>query len=130
MCIKCAFICGTTSHVDIAAKLKKLLVNVYTGRTEKFTEQELKDKIKEKWHQISVAETRKSISSWKMRLRLVDSEDEDHIHHLLDYSRGKHILIQRLTLHILICILYFFIIPVFMNIFGRKCHHLTKTSCS
>ena len=77
------------SHVDIAAKLKKLPENVYTGRTEKFTEQELKDKIKEKWHQIPVAETRKSISSWKMRLRLVDSEDEDHIHHLLNYSRGK-----------------------------------------
>jgi hypothetical protein len=37
---------------------------VYAGRTEKFTEQELKDKIQEKWAEISLAEIRKSIGAW------------------------------------------------------------------
>jgi hypothetical protein len=36
---------------------------VYAGRTEKLTEQELKDKIQEKWAEIYVAETRKSIGT-------------------------------------------------------------------
>lgn len=57
---------------------------VYAGRTEKFTEQELKDRIKEKWDEITVAEIRKSITSWKKRLRLVNSEDGGHIDHLLE----------------------------------------------
>ena len=61
-----------------------LTKNVYAGRTEKFTEQELKDKIKEKWNKISVTEIRKFISSGKKRLRFIDSEDGGHIDDLLD----------------------------------------------
>ena len=38
---------------------------VYGKRTEKFTEQDLKDKIKEKWDETSVAEIREFISFWK-----------------------------------------------------------------
>ena len=45
-----------------------LTEKLHAGRTEKFTEQELKDKIKEKWDEISVGKIRKSISSWKKRL--------------------------------------------------------------
>jgi hypothetical protein len=44
---------------------------VYASRTDKFTEPELKDKIQEKWAEISLAETRKSIGAWNKRLRLV-----------------------------------------------------------
>ena len=57
---------------------------VYARRMEKFTEHEQKDKIIEKCYQISVAEIRRSISSWKNSLRMVDSEDGGHIDHLLD----------------------------------------------
>ena len=81
--------CATKSHVDIAAKLKKLTQGVYAGRTEKLTEQELKNKIKQNWYEISVAKICKSISSWKKSLRLVDSEDRGHIDNLLEKSRGK-----------------------------------------
>ena len=56
---------------------------VYAGRTEKFTEQELKDRIEQMWGEITVGEIRKSISSWKKRLRLVHSEDGGHIDHLV-----------------------------------------------
>ena len=52
-----------------------LIEKVYAGGMEKFTEQEQKDKIKEKWDEISNAKIRKSMSSWKKRLRLVDCED-------------------------------------------------------
>jgi hypothetical protein len=51
---------------------------VYAGRTEKFTEQELKDKI-QKWAEISPAK----IVAWKKRLRLVCGQDGGHIDHLL-----------------------------------------------
>jgi hypothetical protein len=44
---------------------------VHAGRTEKFTEQEPKDKIQEKWAETSLAEIRKSIGVWKKRLQLV-----------------------------------------------------------
>jgi hypothetical protein len=54
---------------------------VYAGRTEKFTEQELKDKIQENWAVISLAEIRKSIGAWKKRLRLVCGQDGGHIDH-------------------------------------------------
>jgi ABC-type sulfate transport system substrate-binding protein len=56
---------------------------VYAGRTEKFTEQELKEKIQEKWAEISLAEIRKSIGTWKKRLRHVCGQDGGHIDHLL-----------------------------------------------
>ena len=56
---------------------------VYSGRTEKFTEDELKAKILEKWEEISLESVRKTISSFKKRLRLVDDQDGGHIDHLL-----------------------------------------------
>ena len=61
-----------------------LTKNVYAGRTEKFTEQEPKDKIKEKWDEMPVAEILKSISSRKKKLRMIDPKDGGHIDHLLD----------------------------------------------
>ena len=56
----------------------------YARRTEKFAEQELKHKIKEKWNEIPVAKICKSIYSWEKRQRLVDFEDERRIDHILN----------------------------------------------
>jgi hypothetical protein len=44
-------------------------------RTEKFTKEELKQRITECWVEISLAELRKSIGSWKKILRAVCGED-------------------------------------------------------
>ena len=43
---------------------------VYKGRTQKFTENELKEKIREKWEEITLEEVRKSIKSFKRDLGL------------------------------------------------------------
>jgi hypothetical protein len=48
---------------------------VYRGSTDKFTKKELKQRITECWEEISLAELRKSIRSWKERLRAVCGED-------------------------------------------------------
>ena len=74
--------CATRSHVDIAANLEKFTENL-CRRTEKFIKQELNDKKKEKWDEISLVEILKSIFSWKKKLRLVDSEDRGHMNHLV-----------------------------------------------
>jgi len=55
---------------------------VYADRTKVFTENELKDRIREKWNEIPQAEIRKCISSWKKRLRAVCNQDGGHIDHL------------------------------------------------
>ena len=68
-------------HYEVSHRYRSKTEKVYAGRTEKFTEQELKDKIKEKWDEISVAEIHKSVSSWKKWFRLVDSVDRDYINH-------------------------------------------------
>ena len=51
---------------------------VYKGRTEN----ELKDKIREKWEEISVGDCRKAIGLFKKRLSAVCSQDSGHIEHL------------------------------------------------
>jgi len=56
---------------------------VYSARTEKFTEEELKDKIREKWEEISTEYIQQTISSFKKRLRMVTAQDGGHIDHLL-----------------------------------------------
>ena len=61
-----------------------LTKKAYAGRTEKCTEPESKDKTKEKWNEISVAEIRKSLSTWKKRLWLDDSKGGSNIDHLFD----------------------------------------------
>ena len=65
-----------------------LIEKVYAGRTEKFTEQELNYKIEEKRDKLSVAKIYYYISSWKKRLRLVDSEDGGNI----DYFSIKAVI--------------------------------------
>ena len=60
-----------------------LTEKVYGGRTKKFTKQELKDKIKEKWDEELVTEICNAISSGRNRLRLVDSKNGGSIHHFL-----------------------------------------------
>lgn len=55
---------------------------VYRGRNTAFNEEELKDAIKEKWREISQAEVRKTILSWKKRLRAVCDVSGGHIDHL------------------------------------------------
>ena len=57
---------------------------VYKGRTQKFTENELKEKIQEKWEEITLEEVRKSIGSFKKRLRAVYEQNGGHIDHLLN----------------------------------------------
>ena len=57
---------------------------VYKGRTQKFTENELKEKIREKWEEITREEVRKSIGSFKKRLRAVCEQNGGHIDHLLN----------------------------------------------
>ena len=56
---------------------------VYKGKVEKFTEDELKRKIRSAWKKISLSEIRNSISSWKKRLRTVVEQDGGPIDHLL-----------------------------------------------
>ena len=56
---------------------------VYANRRDKFTGDELKEKIRSAWDEISLDEIRNCISSWKKRLRLVCSQDGGHIEHLL-----------------------------------------------
>ena len=54
------------AHFKVSRRYRsktKRTEKVYAVRTKKFTEQELKDKIKERWDEISVGEIRKSISS-------------------------------------------------------------------
>ena len=53
------------------------------GWRDKFSGDELKEKIRSAWDEISLDEIRNCISSWKKRLRLVCSEDGGHIEHLL-----------------------------------------------
>lgn len=60
-----------------------LASEVYSGRTEKFSERELKDRITECWENITLAGIRKAIGSWKKRLRLVSSEDGGPIDHII-----------------------------------------------
>ena len=57
---------------------------VYKGRTQKFTENEQKEKIREKWEEITLEEVRKSIGSFKKRLRAVCEQNGGHIDHLLN----------------------------------------------
>ena len=57
---------------------------VYKERTQKFTENELKEKIREKWEEITLEEVRKSIGSFKKRLRAVCEQNGGHIDHLLN----------------------------------------------
>ena len=40
---------------EVSRRYRSKIEKVYVGKTEKFTEQELKDKIKEKWDKILVA---------------------------------------------------------------------------
>ena len=60
-----------------------LAEKVYKGRTQKFTENELKEKIR-KWEEITLEEVRKSIGSFKKRLRAVCEQNGGHIDHLLN----------------------------------------------
>ena len=55
---------------------------VYEGRMDKFTEEELKTKIKESWKRITLEEIHSCISSWKKRLRAVCRENGGPIDHL------------------------------------------------
>ena len=61
-----------------------LYEKVYKGRTQKFTENELKEKIWEKWEEITLEEVRKSIGSFKKRLRAVCEQNGGHIDRLLN----------------------------------------------
>jgi hypothetical protein len=56
-----------------------LTEKVSRGRTEKFTKEELKQRITECWEEISLAELRKSIGSWKKRLRVRKTGDQSII---------------------------------------------------
>ena len=47
----------------------------YEGRSTKFTESELKQKIQQCWERISQGEIRKAIASWKKRVRVVCREN-------------------------------------------------------
>ena len=55
---------------------------VYSGERNTFTEEALKQKIKESWRRIPLRDIRKAISSWKKRLRLVIQEEGGPIDHL------------------------------------------------
>lgn len=55
---------------------------VYEGRRDPFTEDELKERIREKWDEISLPEIRQSISQWKKRLAAVCAQNGGHIDHL------------------------------------------------
>ena len=84
--------CATKFHLtwfQWTSVWDSLTKKVHAGRTEKFKEQALKDKIKEKRDEISVAEIRKYTASWKKTIRLVDSKNGGHVDHLIDLSRGK-----------------------------------------
>ena len=51
---------------------------VYEGRSTKFTERELKQKIQQCWERIPQAEIRKAIASWKKRVRAFVEKMEGH----------------------------------------------------
>ena len=55
---------------------------VYHGRGKKFTEEELKERIRRAWDDITIDEIRMCILSWKKRLRAVCQQDGGHIDHL------------------------------------------------
>ena len=55
---------------------------VYFERTTPFTENELKQKIAESWNKLTIKAIRKSISSWKKRLRAVGQADGNATEHL------------------------------------------------
>ena len=55
---------------------------VYEGRSTKFTERELKQKIQQCWERITLGEIRKAIASWKKRVRAVCRENGGPIDHL------------------------------------------------
>ena len=55
---------------------------VYEGRSTKFTERELKQKIQQSWEQITQGEIRKAIASWKKRVRAVCRENGGPTDHL------------------------------------------------
>ena len=69
--------------MDFKAIWDALSEKVYSGRTKKFTEEELKARILEKWEEISFESVRKSLLSCKKRLWLVDEQDGGHIDHFL-----------------------------------------------
>ena len=57
---------------------------VYEGRSTKFTERELKQKIQQCWERIPQGEIRKAIASWKKHVRAVCRENggsTDHLFH-------------------------------------------------
>ena len=61
-----------------------LTEKVYYQQREAFTEEPLKQKITECWQQITIEEIRKSINSWKRRLRDVIAQNggsTDHLEH-------------------------------------------------
>ena len=61
---------------------QSLAEKVYAGQPNAFTEEQLKEKIKESWREISLNEIRKSISPWKARLRSVIEQDGGSTDHL------------------------------------------------
>ena len=61
-----------------------LCEKIYKGSTQKFTENELKEKIREKREEITLEVVRKSIGSFKKRLRAVCEQNGGHIDHLLN----------------------------------------------
>jgi hypothetical protein len=60
-------------HVHVGLALREGLSG--PGRTEKFTKEELKQRVTECCEEISLAELGKSIGSWKKRLRTGCGED-------------------------------------------------------
>ena len=56
---------------------------VYEGRKEKFTEAELKKKLKQSWQKITLKEVHKAVRGWKPRLREVFENNGGPIEHLL-----------------------------------------------
>ena len=55
---------------------------VYEGRSTKFTERELKQKIQQCWERIPLGEIQKAIASWKKRVRAICQENGGPIDHL------------------------------------------------
>jgi len=55
---------------------------VYHGQGKKFTEEELEERIRRAWDDITIDEIRMCILSWKKRLRAVCQQDGGHIDHL------------------------------------------------
>ena len=57
----------------------------YKGRSTKFTERELKQKIQQCWERIPEGEIRKATASWKKRVRAVCQENGGPIDHLFKW---------------------------------------------